>query len=180
VGEYRSILEESLWDANGDQELAETFAGQRFARRYGTSSFTLDGETSVTRLPPEKTYPVGADGTHGYIMDQVLAALKAEGVDASVVYLQSDDMTNRDVSTGQPARYQVFYEKDGQIERFGLPFYALPEAEAGIPRSTIMQSRARRDQYRNERLNKGTLEDQMRRDATPPDDYVSPLLGTQQ
>jgi GH24 family phage-related lysozyme (muramidase) len=180
VGEYRSILEESLWDANGDQELAETFAGQRFARRYGTSSFTLDGETSVTRLPPEKTYPAGADGTHGYIMDQALAALKAEGVDASVVYLQSDDMTNRDVVTGQPARYQVFYEKDGQIERFGLPFYALPEAEAGIPRSTIMQSRARRDQYRNERLNKGTLEDQMRRDATPPDDYVSPLLGTQQ
>jgi hypothetical protein len=180
VGEYRSILEESLWDANGDQELAETFAGQRFARRYGTSSFTLDGETSVTRLPPEKTYPAGADGTHGYIMDQALAALKAEGVDASVVYLQSDDMTNRDVATGQPARYQVFYEKDGQIERFGLPFYALPEAEAGIPRSTIMQSRARRDQYRNERLNKGTLEDQMRRDATPSDDYVSPLLGTQQ
>jgi hypothetical protein len=180
VGEYRSILEESLWDANGDQELAETFAGQRFARRYGTSSFTLDGETSVTRLPPEKTYPAGADGTHGYIMDQALAALKAEGVDASVVYLQSDDMTNRDVATGQPARYQVFYEKDGQIERFGLPFYALPEAEAGIPRSTIMQSRARRDQYRNERLNKGTPEDQMRRDATPPDDYVSPLLGTQQ
>jgi hypothetical protein len=299
VGEYRSILEESLWDANGDQELAVTFAGQRFAKRYGTSSFTLDGETAVTRLPPEKTYPVGADGTHGYVMDQARAALKAEGVDASVVYLQSDDLTNRDYSTGQPARYQVFYETSGnkwpsaekmpslklttqesnlyrhhidnlnenkvvkngdgsvstlyqtsidikgktynfptvwdgkilepseaaqravaekgldywpsydsvdaadsryqamhhvleedvgaflngtqkvspQIERFNLPFYALPEAEAGIPRSTIMESRARRDQYRQERFEKGTLEDRMRRDATPPDDYVSPLLG---
>jgi hypothetical protein len=145
VGEYRSILEESLWDANGDQELAVTFAGQRFAKRYGTSSFSLDGETAVTRLPPEKTYPVGADGTHGYIMDQVIHALKENGVDASNVYLQSDDMTNRDYSTGQPARYQVFFEKDGGIERFGLPFYALPEAESGVPRSTIEESRGRRN-----------------------------------
>jgi hypothetical protein len=40
-----------------------------------------------------------------------------------------------------------------------------------------MESRARRDQYRQERFEKGTLEDRMRRDATPPDDYVSPLLG---
>lgn len=173
VGEYKSILEESLWDAAGDQELAKTYAKDRFSKRYGTSAFTLSGENIVERLPPEKTYPVGVDGTHEYIRDQVLFALEQEGIQTDKVYLQSSDITNDDFVRGQPARYIVYYDKDGEIEQFNLPFYGVPEAESGIPNSRIEELRARRD--RN--MKQMPLEQMLREDAIRGTEVPSPLIG---
>jgi len=45
-----------------------------------------------------------------------------------------------------------------------------------VPALPFADHRAGRDQYRKERLERGTLGDQMR-NACAPDDYVSPLLG---
>lgn len=126
VGEYSSILSESIFDANGDTDLAETLAAQRFQKRYGVSSMTLSGPGVVTRLPPEVAYPPGPDGTHDYVMAQAKQALAGEGVSADEVFLQADTMTEDDVKSGKPARYQVFYKQNGQLERYMLPFYAIP------------------------------------------------------
>lgn len=176
VGEYKSILEESLWDAAGDQDLAKTYAKQRFSQRYGTSSFSLEasnGATIVTRLPPEKTYPAGADGTHEYIRDQAFAALEAEGIKTDTVYLQSDDITNNDFVRGQPARYLVYYDKDGVLEQFNLPFYALPEDQANVPNRRIEESKARRDTY----IKQDPLEKMLRQDAIRGAEVPSALTG---
>ena len=50
VGEYRDMLEESTFDAGGDQELAKKLAADRFKRRYGVSDFSISGPKVVTRL----------------------------------------------------------------------------------------------------------------------------------
>lgn len=128
VGEYRSILEESIVDANGDAGVASELAAERFQRIYGTSDLSTAGSSVVVKYPPEKAYPPAPDGTHDYVREQVLEALKAEGVSPSKVYLQADDTTEQDIRAGKPARYQVFYEQDGKMERYFLPFYADPEA----------------------------------------------------
>lgn len=128
VGEYRSILEESIVDANGDAGVASELAAERFQRIYGTSDLSTAGSSVVVKYPPEKAYPPAPDGTHDYVREQVLEALKAEGVNPSKVYLQADDTTEQDIRAGKPARYQVFYEQDGKMERYFLPFYADPEA----------------------------------------------------
>jgi len=148
VGEYKSFLEESMIDAGGDQTLAKQYASERFQRIYSPSNMTLDGDGVVTRLPPEKTYPPGADGTWTYVMDQAHAALAAEGVVTDEIYLQPDAMTDADFLSGRQPRYQVFYMKDGKIEQYNLPFYALQEQQAGIPNSAIEASRAKRDANR--------------------------------
>jgi hypothetical protein len=177
VGEYKSILEESLWDAAGDEELAKTFASKRFSERYGTSTFSLDGDGVVTRLPPEKTYPVGVDGTHEYIRDQAFFALEQEGIQTGKVFLQSDDITNNDFVRGQPARYLVYYEKDGQIEQFNLPFYAVREAESAVPNKRIEESIGRRNENRQFRQERGNLEEMLRQDAIRGAEVPSPLTG---
>jgi hypothetical protein len=60
VGEYRSILQESIFDAGGDTSAATKLAAQRFKRVYGTSVFTMSGDGVVTRLPPERpSFPRG-------------------------------------------------------------------------------------------------------------------------
>lgn len=132
VGEYRSILEESLFDANGDVDLAKTYADQRFALRYAPSSFTLAGENIITRLPPERTYPPGQDGSHDYVRQQAIETLKAEGIETEKVFLQSDENTDADWRAKKPARYRLFYEKDGSVEMFNFPFYAVPPEGAGL------------------------------------------------
>lgn len=149
VGEYKSFLEESMIDAGGDQTLAKQYASERFQRLYSPSNMTMDGDGVVTRLPPEKTYPPGADGTWTYVMDQAHAALAAEGVVTDEIYLQPDAMTDADFLSGRQPRYQVFYMKDGKIEQYNLPFYALSEQAAGIPNSAIEASRAKRDANRS-------------------------------
>jgi hypothetical protein len=128
VSDYRSILEESIADANGDMDAAKELAKTRFSRTYGTTEFSPLGSDIVMRYPPEKAYPVGPDGTHGYIRNQAMEALKAEGVNPDVIYLQGDNGTEQDIKAGRPARYQVFYEQDGKVECFFLPFFADPSA----------------------------------------------------
>jgi hypothetical protein len=128
VADYRSTLEEALVDANGDQAAAEDIAKRRFQSVYGTTEFSPLSSNVIVRHPPEKAYPAGAEGTHAYVREQLVEAMKAEGIEADALYLQGDTATEQDIRSGKPARYQVFYEKDGKLERFNLPFYADPMA----------------------------------------------------
>lgn len=146
LGEYKSMFEESIVEANGDVDLARELASQRFTRLYGPSGLTLAGDGVVTRLPPERTYPAGPDGTHAYIREQVREALAAEGVEADNVFLQYYADTEADWRSGKSPRYQVWYETDGKIEMFNLPFYAVqPGNEVDLS-----ANRSRRDQNRED------------------------------
>lgn len=162
VGEYASILEESMFDAAGDTALAKTLAADRFRRRYGTSEFTISGPKVITRLPPEITYPAGKDGTHGYIRDQVKDALSEAGIVAGDVYLQADHTTAQDVSAGRPARYAVFYEKDGMLERHPSYFYAAAPTPAALKAAAKARAETERDENREQleagRDREGTLD----------------------
>lgn len=163
TAEYRSMLEESLFDAAGDQALGKTLAADRFRRRYGTSDFAISGPKVISRLPPEVTYPAGKDGTWGYIGEQVKSALAEAGVTADAVYLQADATTDRDFKAGKPARYRVFYEnQDGVMEQYRLPFYAVPPSSNEISAARKAQSEARRNENRDlldaSRDREGTLD----------------------
>ncbi|AWC21807.1 hypothetical protein CO731_01260 [Aminobacter sp. MSH1] len=149
VVEYRSLLEESLFDAAGDQDTAKALAADRFRRRYGTSDFSISGSKVVTRLPPEVVYPAGKDGTHDYIRQQVKAALSAAGAASDKVFLQADGLTDRDFKAGKPARYQVWYEKDGVLEMFRLPFFAVPPSRADLAAAKRERSELKRDENRS-------------------------------
>jgi hypothetical protein len=127
VADYKDMLTESLADTAGDQELAKTLAANRFKRLYGVSEFAISGDKAVTRLPPSVTYPAGVDGTRGYIREQAKDALKAAGISARDVYLQADDLTDQDFKAGKPARYELWYrDNDGVLDRYHLPFFAVP------------------------------------------------------
>jgi hypothetical protein len=121
-------------------DAAKELAKTRFSRTYGTTEFSPLGSDIVMRYPPEKAYPVGPDGTHGYIRSQAMAALKEEGVNPDTIYLQGDNGTEQDIRAGRPARYQVFYEQDGKIERFFLPFFADPAAAKAAEQGKKEQS----------------------------------------
>lgn len=124
VADYRSVLEEALVDANGDQGAAEDIAKRRFQTIYGTTELSPLSSNIVVRYPPEKAYPAMADGSHAYIREQLVEALKGEGIEADGYYLQGDADTEKDIRSGKPPRYQVFYEKDGKLQRLNVPFYA--------------------------------------------------------
>jgi hypothetical protein len=124
VADYRNVLEEALVDANGDKDAAADIAKRRFQTVYGTTTFSPLSSNIVVRYPPEKAYPPAPDGTHDYVREQLNEAMKAEGIEADAFYLQGDNATEQDIKSGKPARYQVFYEKDGKLQRFNLPFYA--------------------------------------------------------
>ena len=163
VGEYRDMLEESTFDAGGDQELAKKLAADRFKRRYGVSDFSISGPKVVTRLPPEVAYPVGKDGTHDYIRQQAVEALATEGIKASEVYLQADDGTVRDFNAGKPPRYEVWYrDDDGVLERYHLPFYAVASSTAENFRDAKAKAERKRDENRDRlaagRDREGTLD----------------------
>lgn len=127
VADFRSVLEEALVDANGDQSAAQDIAKRRFQTIYGTTSYSPLSSNIVVRYPPEKAYPAMPDGSHDYIREQLTEAMKAEGVQASNFYLQGDADTEKDIKAGRPARYQVFYEQDGKLQRYNLPFFADPD-----------------------------------------------------
>lgn len=127
VADFRSVLEEALVDANGDQSAAQDIAKRRFQTIYGTTSYSPLSSNIVVRYPPEKAYPAMPDGSHDYIREQLTEAMKAEGVEASNFYLQGDADTEKDIKAGRPARYQVFYEQDGKLQRYNLPFFADPD-----------------------------------------------------
>lgn len=141
VADYKGILEESIADAGGDPVLGKKMADERFARLYGTSDLTIAGNRSVVKLPPEKTYPADVDGSHDYIRQQALDDLKQEKIDATDVFLQPYDQTERDVSAGRPANYQLFYVLDGQLHKYQHPFTADPSKanETAIQKSSENQ-----------------------------------------
>ncbi|RVN58494.1 hypothetical protein [Sinorhizobium meliloti] len=128
VADYRGILQESIAETGGDMDAAKELANQRFSRNYGVSELSPLGSSVVIKYPPEKVYPAAPDGTHDYIRDQAVEALKAEGVNPETIYLQAYEGTAQDIKAGRPARYEVFYEQDGKLERYFLPFFADPEA----------------------------------------------------
>lgn len=122
LGEYREVLSMSLFETAGNFDAAKAVADDRFKRRYGVTSYSVTGNRTITRLPVERTYRPGADGTHKYIGEQAKTMLKGEGITADKVYFLSDDLTDRDVEAGQPARYRVFYQDDnGVLEEFNKP-----------------------------------------------------------
>lgn len=151
VSEYKSLLEESLVDANGDEGAAKDLAATKFQRIYGKSDLSLAGGGVVTRLPPEKTYPPLPDGSFGYIKTQLTDALKAEGIEFDDVRVSAYEGTSADFDQGQPARYQVSYLQNGQWQLFNLPFVAdYQSAVAGFNGDRTRQLEdARRRQQQN-------------------------------
>lgn len=151
VAEFREILEQSLVDANGDQEMAETMAQDRFRRRYGVSSYSLSsgGRGVVTRLPPEVTYPAGVDGTHDYLGQQAIAALAAEEVEADQVFFQSDNTTAADVRAGRPPRYLLYYkDAEGMLQQFQYRFTAEPPAPGEVDAARRQRAIEEQEAYR--------------------------------
>jgi len=134
VGEYRSILEESLYESAGDKGEALALADDRFKRIYGVSQFMKDGTDYVYRLPPEVTYPLGTDGSHTYIRDQIIEALKEEGIKTERFYLMPDTKTEEDFHAGRPARYKLWYmsNEDGVMQEFPRYFFATPPTKEEI------------------------------------------------
>lgn len=125
IGDFRRYVEEAVTET-GDLDLAKSVAGERFKRVYGTSQFSPVGGDVIMRYPVEKAYPADPSGSHEWVKAQAIEALKGEGVDAGNVYLMPmpNGQTERDIQTGRPARYQIFYEdKDGALQQFNLPFY---------------------------------------------------------
>jgi GH24 family phage-related lysozyme (muramidase) len=145
VAEYKEVLKESLFDTAGDQDLAKKMAAERFKRRYGVSEFTIAGPSVVARLPVELTYPADATGKRDYVVTQAREALSSAGVAADKVFLQADGLTERDVSAGRPARYQVWYMKGGVMERYHLPFFANAPTKADMAAAAKARSEQRRD-----------------------------------
>ncbi|SET74986.1 hypothetical protein [Paracoccus homiensis] len=150
TAEYREILQESLVDANGDEDMAKQLAASRFRRRYGVSSYNLSQSGAVTRLPPEVTYPKGLDGTHDYIGEQAIAALSAEDITASSVFMQADVQTEADMRAGRPPRYALFYvDEEGMVQQFQHAFYADPPSPADIAKTRRDEAmKAQRDLLR--------------------------------
>ncbi len=128
VENFRSIYEEAIVDAGGDLVAAKKAATERFHRTYGVSALSTMGSKVVVKNPPEKRYPVGPDGSHDYIRNQLAADLKKNGIEADEVFLNPNIDTDQDIRAGRPASYHVFYEKNGQLQMFNFPFYPDPEA----------------------------------------------------
>jgi hypothetical protein len=127
VADYKGILEESIADAGGDTTLGKKMADERFMKMYGPSKFTIAGDT-VSKLPPEKTYPADINGSYDYIREQAMDDLKKEKIDASAVYLMPYEQTERDFNAGKPANYQLFYMQGDQLHKYQHPFMADPMA----------------------------------------------------
>lgn len=126
VSDYRDTLVESIFDAGGDVEAGTKLAADRFNRRYGTSAFAMGGPTVVSRLPPEKTYPADANGSHAYIRDQLNADLQTDGTAHGDAFLVADSNTETDMAAGFPPRYQVYYkDENGILQHYRKPFYAV-------------------------------------------------------
>lgn len=158
VADYKTIFEESLVDAGGDMDAAKQAATARFRRVYGVSDFSTLGNT-VIRYPVEKTYPSGPDGTHDWVRDQAVEALRGEGVKAEEIYLMPlpDGGTDKDVRSGQPARYQILYKdpESGNVEQFNLPFFADP----ATAQQQFMQKKAEIKAQSEQRMIEGRTND---------------------
>lgn len=175
VAEYRSILEESIAETGGDMDAARELANTRFSRNYGVSELSPLGSSVVIKYPPEKVYPAAPDGTHDYIREQTVEALKAEGVTPDTVYLQAYGATEEDIRAGRPARYQVFYEQDGKLQSYFLPFVADPE-EGKVAARAKQEQQLRDAETRmiekRDRFTRERAEDQRSYDATQGSDWM--------
>lgn len=140
VSEYKDIYRQAIVDAGGDLELAGDLAKQRFSRTHGVTDYSLSGSRTITRLPPEITYPPGADGTHEWIGNQAIEALREQGIEADRVYLQPYEETQADYRSGQPPRYTLYYRQNGELQQYQFPFYA----DVEIERQRAMDERNRR------------------------------------
>ncbi|AVX04240.1 hypothetical protein MXMO3_01714 [Maritalea myrionectae] len=134
TGEYKELLKEAYVEAQGDGDLAKKFAADRFNRLYGPTEMDASGDMSIVRLPPEKTYPVGADGTHQYIRQQAADALSEElgaVIEPGDVFLQPYDGTEKSLELGQAPLYKVLYRANSSdvVQEFNFPFSADPRAE---------------------------------------------------
>lgn len=175
VSDYRSILEESIAETGGDMDAAKELANTRFSRNYGVSELSPLGSGVVIKYPPERVYPAAPGGTFDYIREQADEALKAEGVNADAIYLQAYEGTVSDIKSGKPARYQLFYEQDGKMQRYFLPFFA--DAQAGRVAARAKQDqRAREAETRmidsRERFARERAEDQRSYDETQGADWM--------
>lgn len=161
VADYRRIMEDALFDANGDQAAAQDIAKRRFSNVYGTTDLSPLSSNIVVRYPPEKAYAALPDGSHEYIRTQLVEALKGEGIEADGYFLQGDTETEDDIRAGRPARYQVYYEKDGKFERFNVPFYA--------DRDIAMAEYQAKDDIRVKDAERRMLENRVEEDRTFPE-----------
>jgi hypothetical protein len=170
VADYRDLLEESIFDTDGNQDLAKELAADRFKRRYGVSDFSISGSGVVTRLPPEATYTAGVDGTRNYIRQQAEDVLKKAGVSAREIFLQAHDLTEQDFIAGKPARYELWYrDNDGVLDRYHLPFFAVPPTKDEIAAARKAEHERRRDENMKFVENRGWLH--------PPDPLSQVVRG---
>jgi GH24 family phage-related lysozyme (muramidase) len=134
ISDYRETLTEAIFDAGGDVDAGITLANDRFQRRYGTSSLSMDGPSSVMFLPPEKTYPADPKGSHDYIREQAAAELAAKGIQPKAVFLVPDETTEADARAGRAPRYQAWYtDSDGKYQLAPIRFFATPPTGSGRP-----------------------------------------------
>lgn len=165
VADYKDVLTESIVDAAGDMDLAEKLAADRFSRIYGTSELALSGPGVVTKYPPEVVYPPDRSGSHEYIKTQAVESLRGEGVEFDGdLFLQpvppsaTDTGTAGDIKAGRPPRYMVYYEKDGVLQQYTLPFYAIPNFEVDLTENANQMIRNRAlEEERRKFLESGDL-----------------------
>lgn len=124
VSDYKGMLEDAFYEANGNETVARDLAAKRMQKVYGLSETSFFGNNTIMRLPPEKTYDPLPDGSFGYIKEQLHEALKSEGVDFDDAWLESYDLTEQDRQAGRPANYQIVFSKNGNIGLYNLPFFA--------------------------------------------------------
>lgn len=159
VSEYKAILQETIVDANGDETVAKDLANKRFERLYGASDLMLANKgwrNVITRLPPEKVYEPLPDGSFDYIGNQLREALAAEGVEFEDVRLSSYEDTDTDFQNGEPPRYQVWFQQNGNWQLFHLPFFAdrsaAQEAYDSEQQRLLDERRLQMEQNRSEEL----------------------------
>ncbi|MEJ6845193.1 transglycosylase SLT domain-containing protein [Sinorhizobium fredii] len=131
VSDYQDLVKDALVSTYGDMDAAKAIAGERMRRIYGTSSFSMLGDSIVVRRPVELSYPAGPSGTHDYVREQLAADMKGEGIEAENFFLQGDTTTERDIEAGKPARYLVFYkDENGLLQMHRDRWYVdLPAAQ---------------------------------------------------
>lgn len=128
--EYRKMYEEAVVETNGDLKLATKLTTDRFNRSYGTSTLSQAGEDVVTYLPTTRTYQALPDGSQDYLVTQAIESLAAEGIQADQIFFEhaydanGNNLTERLFKAGDPAPYQIWYEKDGKRQSFNHPFIA--------------------------------------------------------
>lgn len=139
LGDYRALYGELRRDGHTADE-AKEIARERLQRTWGPSQ--ANGGR-LMRHPLERHYPAGADGTHDYVLADLLVGLaeaEVEGVEE--VRLVASGMTGDDVRAGVPPRYSVMYLAEGRWQMFPRPFRPDPSAETDKRAMQFTEARA--------------------------------------